>query len=225
LQGDNFSERHRQASPDGGGLVGVVPAGGRSSRMGAHKPALKLGEGGPDFLAGAVALLRSCTDEVWVSCRRGQTFPHCRCVYDLEDGLGPIGAISSALTALAAGPRQAMLVLSCDLPLMNESTLRRLITARRSAAPGTLMTTFRQAETGYIEALIAIYEKEALPYFEQALAAGQRQANLVLRPDQRMDIMYTRAEALPFFNVNYPEDMEKARELMAALDAGKPAPR
>jgi molybdopterin-guanine dinucleotide biosynthesis protein A len=206
----------------GGELVGVVLAGGLSSRMGNHKPALRLCEGMPDLLSHAIGVLRSCLDEVWVSCRRGQTVPDCRCIPDLEDGLGPIGGVFSVLTALAQGPRKAALVLSCDLPFMNAGTLARLIHARRSAEPGALMTTFRQAETGYIEALTAIYEKEALPFFEQALAARLRQINLFFFNDPATTEIYTRREALPFFNVNYPEDMETARRLMAGMDPESP---
>jgi len=200
-----------------GDLVGVVLAGGLSSRMGEHKPALRLCENMPDLLSRTIALLRSCTAEVWVSCRKGQTVPDCRCIHDMEEGLGPIGGIVSVLTALAQSPRQAALVLSCDLPFMNESILARLIDARRTAKPGALMTTFLQAETGYIEALVAIYEKEALPLFEQAVAARLRQINLVIRPDQRTDVTYTRPEALPFFNVNYPADLEMARVVAAKV--------
>jgi molybdopterin-guanine dinucleotide biosynthesis protein A len=200
-------------------LVGVVLAGGLSSRMGAHKPALKLyGEGMPDLLSRTIALLRACTAEVWVSCRKGQAVPGCRCIHDLEEGLGPIGGIVSVLAALDSSPYRAALVLSCDLPFMNASILASLISARRSARSGALMTTFLQAETGYIEALTAIYEKETLPFFQQALAARVRQINLVIRPERRTDVTYTRREALPFFNVNYPADLEMARQLIAALN-------
>jgi len=209
MNGDTFPED----------IVGVVLAGGLSSRMGVHKPALKLyGEGMPDLLTRTIGLLRACTAEVWVSCRKGQTVPGCRCIHDLEEGLGPIGGIVSLLAELNSSPYRAALVLSCDLPLMNEGILARLINARRGARPGALMTTFLQAETGYIEALTAIYEKGALPFFKQALAAHVRQINLVLRPEQRTDVPYTRREALPFFNVNYPADLEMARQLIAFLN-------
>jgi len=202
-------------------LVGVVLAGGLSSRMGTHKPALRPhGEAMPDLLSRTIGLLRSCTAEVWVSCRKGQTVPDCRCIHDLEEGLGPIGGIVSVLAALAQSPRKAAFVLSCDLPFMHESVLVRLIDARRGAKPGALMTTFIQEETGYIEALVAIYEKEALSFFEEAVAARLRQINLVLRPDQRTDVPYTRREALPFFNVNYPADLEAARQVAAGMNLG-----
>ena len=203
-------------------LVGVVLAGGLSSRLGQHKPALKLGENMPDLLSRTIDLLRVCTAEVWVSCRQGQTVPNCHCIHDLEKDLGPIGGIISALTALAQGTRQAALVLSCDLPFMNKGVLARLMNARREAKPGALMTTFLQAETGYIEALTAIYEKEALPFFTQALTTGLRQINLVLQPDQRTDVPYTHREALPFFNVNYPADLTRARQLIVAVNPETP---
>lgn len=186
--------------------------------MGTHKPALKICAGMPDLLSRSVGLLRSCTAEVWISCRRSLTVPGCRCIHDLEEGHGPIGGIVSVLTALAEDSRRAALVLACDLPFMSESMLARLVNARRNARPGALMTTFLQVETGYIEALAAIYEKDALPFFEQALIARLRQINLVLRPDQRTDVPYTQREALPFFNVNYPTDLEKARQLAASLE-------
>ena len=204
-----------------GELVGVVLAGGHSSRMGTHKPEIRLyGEDMPDLLSRTIALLRTCTAEVWVSCRRGQTVSGCRCIHDLEDGIGPIGGIVSSLAALAQSSYQAAFVLSCDLPFMNPNMLTRLISARLDAKPGALMTTFLQEETGYIETLVAIYEKEALPFFEQALAARLRQISLVLRPEQRTDVVYTRREALPFFNVNYPADLEMARQLIADVHPG-----
>jgi len=202
-------------------IVGVVLAGGLSSRMGKHKPAIKLREDMPDLLSRTIDLLRSCTDEVWISCRKGQAVPGCRCIHDLEEGLGPIGGIVAALSALARSPRKAALVLSCDLPFMNADVLARLMRARQRAKPGALMTTFIQAETGYIEALTAIYEREALPFFAQGLAQGLRQINLVLKPDQRTDVSYTRREALPFFNVNYPADLEIARQLIAGVNPGR----
>lgn len=200
-----------------GDIVGVVLAGGLSRRMGAHKPSLRLyGEERPDLLTRTVGLLRGVCGEVWVSCRKGQHIPGCRCIYDEEENLGPIGGILAVLGALPPG--RAALVLSCDLPFMDAPTLLRLLRARAANPdPRRLMTTFLQEETGYIEALVAVYEQGALPFFQQAAAAGTRQINLVLDPEQRRDVPYARNEALPFFNVNYPADLETARRLIAAL--------
>lgn len=201
-------------------LLGLILAGGLSSRMGLHKPALKVhGEAEPDMLVRTTALLAQCTGEVWISCRPGQPVGGYHCLHDQEEGLGPIGGIYTALQALQSGPWAGMLVLSCDLPFMSLDCLHSLIAAhsvKNSPAP-QLMTTFLQADTGYIEALVSIYAREALPYFAKAVQGGVRQINRVIPPERRRDVPYERSEALPFFNINYPADLEMARRLIQAL--------
>ncbi|MDE7065662.1 MAG: NTP transferase domain-containing protein, partial [Desulfovibrionaceae bacterium] len=139
------------------------------------------------------------------------------CIFDEMEGLGPFGGVHAALHAARRAGRQAVLALSCDLPFMDASTLHRLLRARQARAATTLLTTFRQQETGFIEALTAIYEVKALPLFDQALRAGERKLSRIVAPARRTDIVYARHEALPFFNINYPADLKAARRLLAAL--------
>lgn len=221
-------------------LTGVVLAGGLSTRMGLDKRALCL-HGEKDMLERTLDLLSVLTARVVVSCR-DDSVPDCarsgRVPYILDSlptlplgvapavpqttpshaeaaeaagKIGPLGGMYASLKALG-GP---LLVLSCDLPFMTEEVLRQLIAARNAAILETspLMTTFRQAETGFIEALVAIYEAESLPYFEQALFAGVRKLNAVIPQKRRCDVPYTHREAMPFFNVNYPADLELARQV------------
>ena len=95
-------------------------------------------------------------------------------------------------------------------------TLRRLIDARGARPPEALMTTFQQAETGFIEALVSIYEPACLPFFEEARARNLRQLNLVIPEKLQSRVVYTRAEALPFFNINFPGELEQARRMAEA---------
>ena len=95
-------------------------------------------------------------------------------------------------------------------------TLRRLIDARGARPPEALMTTFQQAETGFIEALVSIYEPACLPFFEEARARNLRQLNLVIPEKLHSRVVYTRAEALPFFNINFPGELEQARRMAEA---------
>ena len=188
--------------------------------MGQHKPALRLfGANSPDLLGRTVGLLRACTDEVWVSCRRGQTVADLHCVYDRVEGIGPIGAVHALLHELADSSCDAALVLSCDLPFMNAATLDRLIAAReQSTASSRLLTNYVQDETGYMESLVAIYEQDALPFFETALASGLRQLSRVFTAEQRVDLRYTRNQALPFFNLNSPDELAEAQSIIAKND-------
>lgn len=198
-------------------MIGVVLAGGRSTRLGQDKIRLRLPGDGRDMLARTADLLAACADGVAISRRASSggdapALPGIRSIPDAEDGLGPFGGIWSALREL----RQPILVLSCDLPFMDRPTLRRLIEARAARAPEAIMTTFLQAETGFIEALVSIYEPACLPFFEDARARGLRQINLVIPEALQARVAYTRAEALPFFNINFPEELEQARRMAEA---------
>ena len=190
-------------------MIGVVLAGGRSTRLGQDKVRLRLPGDGRDMLALTADLLAACTDGVVISCRAPDAgeeplaLPGIRSIPD---------AVWSALRKL----RQPILVLSCDLPFMDMPTLRRLIDARGARPPEALMTTFQQAETGFIEALVSIYEPACLPFFEEARARNLRQLNLVIPEKLQSRVVYTRAEALPFFNINFPGELEQARRMAEA---------
>lgn len=188
--------------------------------MGLHKPALKVhGDNKPDMLVRTAALLHSCVPEVWVSCRRGQVVPGYTCLHDVQAGLGPIGGIYTALQTLQGTKFEALLVLSCDLPFMQAEILHTLLQAHQHNSPQSslLMTTFQQAETGFIEALVSVYHRDCFALFQQAVDSGIRQINRVIPPTRRHDIVYERQEALPFFNINYPADLEMARRLIQSL--------
>ena len=196
-------------------MIGAVLAGGRSTRLGRDKSRLRLPGDERDLLARTAALLAACTDEAVVSCRSdaafGGRFPY-RLIPDLEEGLGPFGGVWSLLCAL----REPVLVLSCDLPFMDAATLRRLVEARAARPAEALMTTYQQIETGYIEALTAVYEPACLPFFEEARRRGVRRLNLVIPEDRQARIPYGQDEARPFFNINFPADLERALSLTGA---------
>ncbi|GFM32856.1 molybdenum cofactor guanylyltransferase [Desulfovibrio subterraneus] len=196
-------------------LTGIVLAGGLSTRLGNDKTVLRLhGESGPDMLTRACGLLAQVTDEVWISGRT--TKPRANGYFwicDEQAGLGPIGGVVTALRA-AQGP---VMVLSCDLPFMDEQTLAMLIEKRRERTENTLMTTFLQVETGFIESLVAIYEFAALPHFEAAIERGLFKLSRVIDKSAQLHIPYTSKDSLPFFNINYPADLEMARRIIAAL--------
>lgn len=202
-------------------MIGAVLAGGRSTRLGRDKTRLRLPGDGRDMLARTADLLAACTDEVLVSCRADAVPPDLpyRAVPDFEEGLGPFGGVWSLLRVV----REPVLVLSCDLPFMDAATLRRLVKTRVARPADALMTTYQQAETGYIEALTAIYEPACLPFFEAARAQGIRQINLVVPEARQARIVYTRREARPFFNINFPADLERALSLAAGPQASSPA--
>lgn len=191
-------------------LAGVVLAGGKSTRLGRDKARILLG--GKDLLARTADVLLSVAPEVWVVGRdpadHGLNLP-----WRLDDipGKGPVGGIITALRVL----RRPCLVLSCDLPFVGREQLLPLIEARVACREPVLMTTWGQIETEYIEALVAIYEPEALPVLEAAVARGEHKLSRIVPRELRRQVPYSQDQALPFFNINYPADLALMRELEA----------
>ena len=146
---------------------------------------------------------------MFVSCCAPEDAAPFKAIPDEVDRQGPFGGVYSALRRL----QMPILVLSCDLPFMDGPTLRRLLDAREARLPGTIMTTYQQEETGFIEALVAVYEPACLPWFDAAWEQGIRKFSVVIPEELRTHVPYSRSEALPFFNINYPADFEIARRL------------
>lgn len=201
-------------------LIGIVLAGGLSSRMGHDKAGITLhGEGAPNLLARTIGLLSGFGLEVWVSGRSpalqadGTLSPHFH-VTDKVPGLGPLGGIAAALELAAGRP---CLVLSCDLPFMDQATMARLIKRRQNRRPGSLLTIYVQAETGYQENLAAIYEPGSLPLLQHCLDNKLLKLSRIIPIEQQERINYNTEESLPFFNINYPADLEAARRIIRSL--------
>ena len=150
-------------------LYGLVLAGGRSSRMGRDKAALRYE--GQTQLERTMALLGAHVGRAYVSVRPDQKADALRARFaQIEDRASDIGPMAGLLAAQAAHPEAAWLVLACDLPLLDEPTLRRLIGARASTA---LATAYRSSHDGLPEPLCAIYEPRSRAALSDYVAQGK----------------------------------------------------
>jgi molybdopterin-guanine dinucleotide biosynthesis protein A len=144
-------------------LYGLVLTGGRSSRMGQDKAALRVG--GRTQLEHAMALLAPRVARAFVSVRKDQRADPLRAGFEqIEDSREDLGPIAGILAAQERFPDSAWLVLACDLPLLDAATLEALMRAR---APERLATAFRSSHDRLPEPLCAVYE----PASRAALAA------------------------------------------------------
>ncbi len=107
-------------------IYGLVLAGGQSKRMGQDKALIRVD--GETQLSRAVRLLESLVDRVFVSTRADQQNESERNKYarivDRYEDLGPIAGI---LSALQEHSDAGWLVLACDLPNIDETTIRFLL--------------------------------------------------------------------------------------------------
>lgn len=151
-------------------LFGLVLAGGASTRMQRDKAAIEYH--GQSQLQWTFDLLSRVCAATFVSVRPDQReeptragFPH---IVDRQPGIGPIAGISAALQD---HPKAAWLVVACDLPFLNEQTLRHLVAHR---APHKLATAFKSNHDGLPEPLCAIWEPAAREPVLAFIATGKQ---------------------------------------------------
>jgi len=134
------------------------------------RPKWSLRYGGVSQLERALQLLRPFCDEVFISCQQGQELP---AEFDpwpkIEDSVPADGPLAGILSAIRREPSAAWLVLACDLPGLEQATLRALIVARNGRA---MATAFRSPADGLPEPLCAIYEPSIATALESGLRTG-----------------------------------------------------
>jgi molybdopterin-guanine dinucleotide biosynthesis protein A len=207
-----FEDKLQKARPV---LNGLVLAGGQSQRMGFDKGNINW-HGKPQRYHMADMLKPFCT-EVFISHRIGQhneTDQQYPVLEDTFTGLGPFGAI---LSAFREKPDSAWLVIACDLPLMDEATLRNLVAWRNSSS---VATAYHSPVTDFPEPLITIWEPKSYPILLSYLAQGYSCPRKVLINTDITLLNAPDPEALT--NVNTPEELEKIKRIIHQKTATTP---
>ena len=194
-------------------LYGLLLAGGRSVRMKSDKAGLSYG--GRPQLAEAFDLLTRHVDRPWISVRGDQVHEPLRSAYpQVVDGLLGNGPIAGIIAAQAQVPDAAWLVVACDLPQLDDTTLGDLKSRRD---PRRLATAFLSDVDGMPEPLCAIYEPASREAILAHVAAGHDCPRKFLMTHDVALLDLGRPSAL--VNANTPQDAEAARASLAARGA------
>lgn len=188
---------------DGPLPLGVVLAGGRGRRLGGRKATARLC--GRPLVSYPLAALRAVLPEV-VLLAKAQTelprLPATAVWIEGESGQHPLVGLIEALTR--AGGR-SVVVCAADLPLVSPAFVRRLAFASAESAAAVLASS-----EGAIQPLLGRYSPRALEPLRGAdPRAPLREAVGALLPD-----LLEVGDPLELFNVNTPEDLERAAELL-----------
>ncbi|WP_259069426.1 NTP transferase domain-containing protein [Mucilaginibacter sp. X4EP1] len=188
-------------------LKGLVLAGGKSERMGFDKGAVSWhGKEQRYYMAD---MLKSVCDEVFISCRADQQSEidnQYSSIADTFTGLGPFGAI---LSAFREKPDSAWLVVACDLPLVDENTLKYLTDNRNISS---VATAYQSTFDDFPEPLITIWEPKSYPVLLSFLAQGYSCPRKVLINTDVFLLNAPNPDDLT--NVNTPEELDKIKHAL-----------
>ncbi|MBM0103321.1 NTP transferase domain-containing protein [Steroidobacter sp. S1-65] len=197
-------------------LFGLVLAGGASTRMQRDKAAIEY-HGRSQLQCTFDLLTRVCT-ATFVSVRPDQREEPTRArlpqIVDRQPGIGPIAGITAALQA---HPKAAWLVVACDLPFLNEQTLRYLIEHRDARK---LATAFKSSHDGLPEPLCAIWEPASREPLLAYLATGKQcpRKFLINAPALLLDLPDARA----LDNVNTADEHRATLAILGDHRASSP---
>ncbi|MDY6936689.1 MAG: molybdenum cofactor guanylyltransferase [Cyanobacteriota bacterium] len=183
----------------------LILAGGKSSRMGQDK-ALVPWDGVP-LLQRVYRVAAECDAPIWVMTPRSDRYrdilpSDCQWLSESQPGRGPLVALSEALSQLSG---DWILLLGCDLPLLDAEILRDWI-SRLDELPASVLAMVPQQDEGW-EPLCGFYRREVQPQLEQFLATGGRSFQAWLPQISVHPLAVGEAEAKMLQNCNAPEDL------------------
>jgi molybdopterin-guanine dinucleotide biosynthesis protein A len=180
-------------------IVGLVLAGGRSSRMGIDKASINF-HGKPQYMY-LRDLLSAHSTQVYLSVNNPERFTETdKRLLDRFQDFGPFGAL---LTAFAHNPNVAWLVVACDLPLVDGDFIAELLMKRD---PSKVATAFMNPETGFPDPLCTLWEPKAYSRLLSFLARGHSCPRKVLINSDIACISTSTPEKLR--NVNTPQERD-----------------
>jgi molybdenum cofactor guanylyltransferase len=183
-------------------FVGVVLAGGKSSRMGQDKALLHYQ--GSTLLARAIVVLETAgAKEVLVSGRE-----HPQGVPDLLPHCGPPGAILSLLSWLEQQQRldaASLLLIPVDMPLLTAATVRQLLA---SAEAGRGAHFSGEVFPCVLPASLMLLTHLRVLFATAQHLGGQRSLRALLKFCDAVDVPSTGIAASEFSNVNTPTEWQ-----------------
>ncbi len=203
-------------------LLGVVLAGGRSSRMGQDKALLELGNG-TTLLEHQLLLLSPLVPQMALSVRdrdyaflagKLQTIGRVRLLRDVTQEVGPLGGIASALEEAARRHFAGILVLPCDMPLITGALLKRLLCLWRKN-PRPLVSALQES-SGRVHPLVAVWSTRALPHVRRALARGEYALRRAVEKGQWQTLRLEPCEDALVSNANTPKEWLAIQRALAS---------
>lgn len=182
-------------------IAAVVLVGGQSRRMGTAKAGLTID--GQSFLEKIAAELAGL-GEVFVSVAdaRASRLAGCRSVVDVYKNCGPLSGLYSTLSVCEA---EALLAVSCDLPLFGRELGAYLIAQMDAEVDAVVPVT-----AGRMHPLCAVYRKRCAAVLKEQLEQGDLKLRNALNRLRTRYVEITDGEFAEMLdkNINTPADYQ-----------------
>jgi molybdopterin-guanine dinucleotide biosynthesis protein A len=189
-------------------IAAIVLAGGKSSRMGRDKASIAIDNRPLLHLICTVA--GKCASKIYVVAPGTETYRNlvptdCHLIPEEEtQRQGPLVAFARGLSQIEL-KRQWVLLLACDLPLLNESALSEWCDYL-SRVPERSIALLPKSEKGW-EPLCGFYRRSCLPVLEEYVRQGGRSFQAWLAQHEIEELPISDRQVL--FNCNTPNDLAK----------------
>jgi len=194
-------------------LTGAILAGGQSRRMGRDKACVEIG--GRSMLEMVIDRLSPLFGSLMIigggsDLRAPPDVP----VYpDLRPGMGSLGGI---YTAVVKSSTEQVFCAACDMPFIRREVVEHMI-----GLSGNGYDAVVPRINGELEPLCALYSRDIRSAIERDLDNGVRRikttlSSLRVRVVEEDELVPIDPELTTFFNINTPEDLERARTIAAS---------
>jgi len=191
-------------------IQGLILGGGKSTRMdGIDKIFIKY-HGASQYVY-LEKLMQSFCEAVFVSCNQDQAPLFSNAIPDSFLDLGPYGGL---LSAFRKNPNVAWFSIACDMPLLNEEMLKKLISKRN---PSKIATCFYNPGTASPEPLITIWEPRAYSILLHYLSLGYSSIQKVLLKNKIEIEVVKLDEEEVLFNANTPEERDEVMKILSRI--------
>lgn len=179
----------------------AVLAGGKSSRMGMDKALLEWD--GKNFIMTLCSELDYFEEKMVARGNRDNLKKiSWRVIPDIYPERGPIGGLHAVLSACDS---DAMLCVSCDMPLFKRSLAEVLCGCMTEGIDAVIAVT----EDGRKHPLCGIYRKSVLSVLEEQILAGNNRMMAVLNKMKVEYVMIDSQNSQQLKNINTPEDFKR----------------
>lgn len=179
-----------------------ILAGGKSSRMGADKAHLMLGE--QTFLERAVTACRDFSS-LCIAVDDIRRFPDVSCAM-VEDEIKGFGPVEGIYQLLKASSVPYVLVIATDMPFLDRVLLNRLADCATGEEDCVILTA-----DGKIQPLCSIYKKSLIPLLEQMRTKGEHKIRLLYSKAsvRYVDIKELGGQEIQLKNINTREEYDE----------------